>query len=200
MDTIKKAIDRHKYVAAFLFAIIALVLVMGLAGCSTAVVEPDPAASAATVDEVVAETEEQTPPPVNEFVKQFGEVVSYEDGISISVALVGPFTPSNLEYFPLGEGETAVLFKVVLTNNSEAVFEPGAVPNATSGGKTATYISDVGNPEYGDIGLFPVTSLLPGQTLEWYAAFGVADPADITFEIGPGPFDYQSAIFTNVPF
>lgn len=197
MSTIKNFVNNHNYIAALLFVIIGFSLMIALAACGSK--EPaaaDPNASAATVEEPA----EQTPPAVNEFIKQFGDVITYEDGVSISVSVPTPFTPSNLDYMPLAEGETPVVFKVVLTNNSTDVLEPGAIAQANSGGKPATYIADVGNPEYGDLGLFPTTSVLPGQTLEWFTAFGVADVNDITLEITPAPFEYDNAIFTNIAF
>lgn len=197
MATIKKAIARHNYIAAFLFLIIGAMLMILLSACgSNEAVAADPKASSATVDE--EPTEEQAPPAVDNFIKPFGEVVTYEDGVSISVSAPTPFTPTNLDMFPLAEGETAVVVKVVLTNNSEKPLEPGAIAQANSGGKPATYLSNAGNPEYGDIGLFPTTTILPGQTLEWFVGFGVADVNDITVEIAPAPFDYDNAIFTNI--
>lgn len=198
MVNIKKAINRHNYIAVFLFLVLSLALMTVLSACgSTEAVASDPKASAASVDEPATE---ETPPAVNDFVKQFGDVVTYKDGVSISVSAPTPFTPSNLDYFPLAEGETAVVFKVVLTNNSTEPLEPGAIAQANSGGKPATYLADAGNPEYGDIGLFPTTTVLPGQTLEWYTGFGVADVNDITLEIAPAPIEYDNAIFTNVAF
>lgn len=199
MVNIKKAINRHNYLAAFLFLILGFALMIALSACgSNSAVASDPQASSAAVEEEpVAEV---TPPAVNDFIKQFGDVVTYDDGVSISVGLIGPFTPSNLDYFPLAGGETAVVFKVVLTNNSTEPLEPGAIAQANSGGKPATYLADAGNTEYPNLGLFPTTSILPGQTLEWFTAFGVADVANITLEIAPAPFDYDNAIFTNTPF
>lgn len=198
MSTIKNFVNNHNYIAALLFMILGLSLMIALTACGgTSTTSADPGAKAATSEEETV-VEEPSPPAVNNFLKQFGEVVSYDDGVSISVALVGPFSPG--EYAIYGEGETPVVFKIVLTNNSTEVLEPGTIAQANSGGKPATYIADVGNPEYGDLGLFPTTSILPGQTLEWFTAFGVADVNDITLEITPAPFEYDNAIFTNIPF
>lgn len=203
MATIKKAIYRQNYFAALFIVFIALALMVALTGCGgPSAVAADPKASNAAVEDEPAEVEpvEEPAPPVNNLIKQFGEVVTYDDNVSISVSAPTPFTPTNLDYFPLGEGETAVVFKVVLTNNSTEPLEPGALAQANSGGKPATYITDVGNPEYPDLGLFPTTTILPGQTLEWFTAFGVTNVEDITLEISPTSFVYDSAIFTNVAF
>lgn len=192
MATIKK-----QYIAAL---VAGLALTATLTACGTPAVTADPAAKPAT-SEAPAVVEEEAPasdPATSDYIKPFGEVVSYQDGVSISVALVGPFAISNTG-IPVGEGETPMAFKVVLTNNSDKPLEPGAMPEANSGGKPATYIADVGNPQYNNIGLFPTATVLPGQTLEWYTGFGVADPEDITLEIAPTVFDYDMAIFTTAP-
>lgn len=198
MVTIKKAINRHNYLAAFLFVILGLALMIVLSACGSAdAVASDPQASSASVEE--EPVEEPTPPAVNELIKQFGDTVTYDDGVSISVALVGAFTPGEYAQGVV-EGQQPTVFKIVLTNNSDKPLDHTAIPSANSGGQPAEYIADVGNPEYGDLGMFPTTSILPGQTLEWYAAFSIADPADVTLEISPTSFDYDSAIFTNVAF
>lgn len=167
-----------------------------LTGCSVAAEStPDPAASAASTP-----TEDSAEPAaeetVNPLIKPFGEIVTYEDGVSISVSPGASFTPG--EYAQGAESGTPLVFKVIITNNSDVTVEPAAIPSATSGGQPATYIADVANPEYGDLGMFPTTTLLPGQTIEWYTAFAVADPADVTYQISPTSFDYDSAIFTTV--
>lgn len=189
MATIKK-----QYIAAL---IAGLALTASLTACSTPATSADPGAKPAT-SEAPASVEEEPAPEVDDLIKPFGEVVTYQDGVSISVALVGAFTPT--EYAIVGAAdETPTVFKVVITNNSDKPLEPGAIAQANSGGKPATYIADAGNPEYGDLGMFPTTTILPGQTLEWYSAFGVVDPADVTLEIAPAPIEYDNAIFTNIP-
>ena len=185
MVTIKK-----QYIAAL---IAGLALTASLTACtSVSATSVDPDAKAATSEEAPAVEEE---PAANPLIKPFGEVVSYEDGVSISVALIGEFTPT--QYAIYNEGETPLVFKVLITNNSEEPLEPAAVAEATSGGKPAGFIADAGNPEYGDLGLFPTSVILPGQTLEWYTAFGVTDPADVTMQLSPTLFDHEAAIFTT---
>mgnify|MGYP001618587850 CR=1 FL=1 len=184
MATIKK-----QYIASLLAAV---ALTATLTACSTPATSADSNAKPAT-SEAPAAVEEA--PAENNLIKPFGEVVSYEDGVSISVALVGQFTPSETAI--VTEGEIPLVFKIVLTNNSDKPLEPGVIPQANSGGKPATYIADVGNAEYGDLGMFPTAAILPGQTLEWYTAFGVADAADVTMQLSPTSFTYDDAIFTT---
>ena len=181
---------KKQYIAALLAG---FALTATLTACSTPATSVDPDAKPATSEQAPAAVEEA--PAENELIKSFGEVVSYEDGVSISVALVGEFTPS--EFAIVNEGEIPLVFKVVLTNNSDKPLEPGVIPQANSGGKPATYIADVGNPEYGDLGMFPTAAILPGQTLEWFTAFGVADASDVTMQLSPMPIDYDDAIFTT---
>ena len=188
MATIKK-----QYIASLLAAV---ALIATLTACSTpAATTSDPAAKPAT-SEAPAAVEEAPASVENPLIKNFGEIVSYQDGVSISVALVGPFTPTNLAIVGPAT-ETPTVFKIVLTNNSDKPLEPGVLPQANSGGTPATYIADVGNPEYGDLGMTPTTSILPGQTLEWYTAFGITDLNDVTMQLTPAPFEYDDAIFTT---
>lgn len=167
-----------------------------LAGCSTSAgAQPDPAASAAAAP-VEATTEPAAEAPSNPMIQPFGGVVTYEDGVSISVSPGVQFTPG--EYAIGADTGVPTIFKVVITNNSAEPLEPTAFPSVSSAGQQASYIADTGNAEYGDIGMFPTTTVLPGQTIEWFSGFAVADPADITFEVSPTSFLYDSAIFTTL--
>jgi len=161
-----------------------------------AVAKSDPAASAAPMP--TAEEPEASEPEASPLIKSFGEVVTYEDGVSISVSMVGEFTPT-----PYAAGVTAgkipTVFLIVVTNNSKQAIKPYTFALANSGGMPAEGISDIGNEEYGELGFDPTGTILPGQTLQWYTAFSLADPLDVTMEISPG-FEYEDAIFTNVDF
>lgn len=194
MVSIKNVHVRNTFLTALLFVFLAITLMAFLTGCGfSSAVKADPNASAASVDP-------QAPPETNNLVKKFGEVVTYDDGMSISVSEPSEFTPSNLDYMPASEGDTSVVFKVVLTNNSSEILDPTLFPDASSGGKPAIMIADVGNSDYPNLGMAPTTSVLPGQTIEFYSAFNIADPSNITFEVTPDSFKYDYAIFTNVPF
>lgn len=195
MDIIKNLIDRRFLVLAF----IAVLLMVVLSACSTsAVTAPDPNASAAVVDDSSADSStESTPPPVNNLIKNFGEVVTYDSGLSISLSEPIPFTPG--EYAAgVVEGQTPLVFKVVLTNNTSDAIDPYTFVSVSSAGAESSTISDVQNPEYGDIGLPPTTKVLPGQTVEWYVGFSVADPSTITADVQTA-LELESAVFTNIP-
>jgi hypothetical protein len=173
-------------------------LIFFITGCATpGAASPDPDASSAAVVDIPEET--ATPEPTKDSrVKAFNEIATYADGVSISVSAPAEFTPSELAYPQLAEGESGVVFKLVLTNNSSDILEPATVVNVTSGGKLASYISDVDSADYPDLGAFPMASVLPGQTIEWYLAYGVVDPANITLDAAPVTFMYDNMIFTNV--
>jgi len=175
--------------------------ILGLSGCGDKeVVAPDPKASAATAVEPAPETVVTTPPPANDLVKQFGDVVTYDDGISISLGAPTAYTPG--EYAQgLVEGQQPTIFKVVLTNNSAELIEPYLFVTVSSAGAESSVIGDIMHPDYGDVGMAPMTSVLPGKTIEWYVAYSVADPADITADVTlTNDLGYEPAIFTNVPF
>jgi hypothetical protein len=177
--------------AATAIALLFLMLVLVLTGCTPAASKADPQASAAVVEEPA-----QTPPPVD-LKPQFGEVFTYDNGVSISVSQPVPFTPTEWSSASTATGgEQWLYFKIVLTNNSGADIDPYTYESVSSGGKEAVSVFDMGN-ELGAIGETPTTSVQNGQTVEWLVGYGVVDPASITFDIQPG-FEYEKTTFTNI--
>lgn len=200
MGTIKNFVNHHNFISAFIFVVLGLALMMALSACGTSAAStPDPEASVAVVEEPTEEpTAEVTPPPVDNLIKQFGEVVTYEDGLSVSLSPPTPFTPGEYAQGVL-DGQVPMVFKVVLTNGTGVAMDPYTFVTVSSGGAESSLIGDVQHPDYGDIGLSPTTQVLPGQTVEWYVGFSIADATNITAEVSTG-FAYESAIFTNIPF
>lgn len=193
MATIKNFVNRHNYIAALLFVIIGLSLMIALTACgSKQAVSADPQASAATVEEPAPEA----PPAVNEFIKQFGEIVTFEDGLSISMSAPVDFTPTDLAAGV--DQANNVMFSITVTNNTGEPLEPMFDSSGASGGVPASKIFDIDNP-VGGVFFAPTTTILPGQTLTWNEAYSVADPTNITIDFFVG-FDYEKAIFTNVAF
>jgi len=179
-------------------ALIALVGALVLSGCvpvsagNTAEDKPKPSV-AAPVDELT--TPSQTP-EADDMLRGFGEAITWVNDVSISVSHPTPFQPS--EYAAgVVDGYAAVVFTIVLTNNSGEVYDPMVYNRVSSGGAEASSIFDTSNP-VGEIAGSPHTAVLPGQTVQWLEAYSVADPAAITFETSPG-FEYLDAIFTNIP-
>lgn len=200
MNIIKNFVNSHHYLSAFFFVVIGLALMISLSACGTpAASTPDPEASAAVVEEPSEEpTAEVTPPPVNNFIKAFGEVITYEDGLSISLSQPVPYLPGEYAYGAL-DGQTPMVFKVILTNGTTEAIDPYTFITVSSAGAEASSIGDIEHPEYGDIGLPPSTSVLPNNTVEWYVAYSIADAASITADVQTG-FTYDTAIFTNIQF
>ncbi len=182
-----------------LIVIITLIVLVGFVlffatGCSTKQAEEtNPQASQA------AEPPSQTPPPANEFLKQFGDTITWEDGVSVSVSTPAEYIPTEYAAGTV-EGQPNVAFEIVLTNNTDEPLDPGTWTTASSGGVEASQIFDTGEgAPLGELAMGPSTTLLPGQTVKWYVAYSVADPAEITLEVYPS-LTYESGIFTNVPF
>lgn len=164
-----------------------------LAGCSVPVsAKPDPQVSSASIEVEEAPSQSEESP----LVVAFGEVVTYSDGVSISVSPGIEYTPSRSSAGSV-DGQASLLFKIVITNNSEESLDPMAFSSATSGGKQASSISDLANEKYGEIGMEPMTTILPGQTIEWFKAYSVTDVSDITLQVSPESFAYDDAIFTT---
>lgn len=173
-----------------IFALVVIAIMV--AGCSTpAAPSADPKASQAAAPAPVEETEE--PEVVVSGNYSFGDVVTFEDNLSLSVSAPAPYTPS--EYAAgVVEGQQVLLFEFVLTNNTGENFDPTLVyATASSGGVEAGSVFDTGE----GIDFNPTTAILPGQTVKWKQAWSVADPAAITMEISVG-FEYDDIIFTNI--
>lgn len=169
-----------------------MLLITFIAGCATQPASaPDPEASAAVVEATVE------PPLPDLTIVQFGEVFTYEDGVSVSVSSPTPFVPTEWSSASASPADTQwFYFKIVLTNNSGAAIDPMTYETVSSGGKESPSVFDMGN-ELGAIGEFPSTSVQSGQTVEWLVGYGLADPAAITFDIQPG-FQYEETTFTNI--
>lgn len=183
----KKHSDLRRIGIALLIIALVFVALFAFTGCATtsAVAEPDPAASSATTP---SEEPKQEPPAL----PVFGETNTYSDGLSISVSAPADYQPSDVSSGAV-DGQASVVFEFVLTNGSTENFDPTLViATASSAGTEASGIFDVGN----DIGFPPSTVVLPGATIKWQQAFSVANPADITMEVTVG-FTHDPTIFVS---
>lgn len=189
---VRTTLKNHPYLAALVW-IFAILLVMMLAtGCTTKASSPSVDAPAA---KPVAETPEAVEEPaVDPMLVSFGEVFTWEDGVSMSVSAPTPFTPTEYAAGAV-PGNTNLVFSVNVTNGSDTTYSPSIWETVSSGGAEASMISDIDNP-IGEISWGPTTAMLPGDTVTWLVAYSVADPAAILFETSPG-FAYEYALFTN---
>lgn len=170
------------------------VAALGLTGCGGVQTTEKPAPEASVAAPVVEETPE--PPVENPLIQPLGGVVTYTDGVSISVSTPADFVPT--EYAAGADQAHQVVFTLVLTNGSTAPLDPYAYPTVSSGGAEATQIIDMDNP-VGEVNFGPDTVVLPGQTVQWLQAYSIADPTKITVGVAPG-LEYEDAIFTNIAF
>lgn len=192
MFTIKNVFSRSNPLKVLLALTIVFLMALFFVGCGvkSAAPQTDP-------DAVVAEAPaEQTPPPIDNLIKQFGDVVTYEDGLSVSVSDPSDFAPT--EYAAGNDQTYNIVLGFTVTNGTNEVIDPFFGVSVSSGGVEASQIFDMDNPA-GDINFSPDTSVLPGQTVSWNLAFSISDPEAITVDFSPG-FEWESAVFTNIPF
>lgn len=174
--------------------LVALALAVGLAGCVPIANVSQPEAEATkpapsdtiTPPSFAPEPEPEVKPSDN---LAFGEAATYEDGLSISVSSPAPYTPD--QYAAGADFATSLSFTITITNGTGENLDAFAYTTITSGGQAGSQVFD-GNTTY------PSGVILPGQTLSWVENWSVADPNSIVLSIQPG-FDYDEAIFTNVP-
>lgn len=168
---------------------IAIVLaVLTLTGCTPVVATSSPDGPAIAGESFAETPTEQPTQPPN--TAAFGNAVTYEDGLAISVSIPTPFVPS--EYAVGVTFPSSVLFNITVTNGTNTNFDPFLYATASAGGQEAAQIYDTA------VGLAPTTVLLPTQTVTYQIAFSVAETQGIVVQIVPG-LDYRDAIFTDGP-
>ncbi|GAA1814393.1 DUF2510 domain-containing protein [Agromyces neolithicus] len=146
------------------------------------------------------EPEQPVPPgaPV-EGELAFGETMTWDDGVALTVSAPEPYTPSE---FALGATNASnVVFTLTLTNNSSADLQPLPLPAVSSGDQEVSQIFDIGSDVIGtgdDVGFPPAATIEPGESVTWRAAWSLDDPSSLTMQVAPS-FLYPSATFTNAP-
>lgn len=156
---------------------------LALTGCAVHTTSSDPGAVVATA---------KPSSPALSYIKAFGDVVTWEDGLSLSVSTATPYTPSD-SAAGLVSGQTNLQFTLVLTNHTKDVVKPFGFDDLTSGGTAASSIFDIA----GNIGQGPDGSvILPGQSFKWIEGFSVADPKSLTLSYTPD-LDHKEVIFTT---
>lgn len=158
-------------------------------------------------DEIERELEEEfgTPVPTEEATDapedgamgglEFGDTMTWDDGVTMSVAEPEPFTPSDLS---AGADQAVnLVFTLTITNDSSENLQPVVISTLSSDGTEATRIFDIG-ADGGQVGIPPTTAILPGESITWREAWSVADEASLTMQTAPS-FQYEPAVFTNVP-
>ena len=137
-----------------------------------------------TLDEPTADTS------ADDMIVDLGQSFSWEDGTTATIEAPQPFQKS--EWAAGGEGyDHTVSFKVTVTNGSDVPLDASFTsPTVTSGEREGDEIFD------DEVGGGPTSSILPGRTVTFTAAYGVDDPADIVAEFAP-TWDHQAAYWTT---
>jgi hypothetical protein len=132
-----------------------------------------------------------TPKPTTPSSYTFGETVTWEKGVEVTVSAPAAYKPSK--YVTVPSGTSPIVLTITLKNGGTEAFDPGLVyTTASSGSSEAESIFDSAAGLTGG----PSTKVLPGKTVTWKEGFAVLNPADVTVEITPG-MSYDSAIFTS---
>ena len=130
---------------------------------------------------------------------RFGETMTWDDGVALTVSAPEPYTPSD---FAVGATRaSSVVFTFTITNNSTQDLQPLPLPTLSSGDQEVSQIFDIGSDLFGtgdDVGFPPAETIEPGASVSWRAAWSVDDPSSLTMEVAPN-FLYPSATFTNAP-
>ena len=137
-----------------------------------------------------AEAEDDSAETTTENVA-FGETVTYDDGLAVTVSAPETFTPG--EYAAGADQAANVVFTITITNGTDKNFDPTlAYPSVASSGVEASsvYDSDQSLDQ-------PSTAVPAGQSVTWRSAFSVADPAQLILELSPGPFEYDSIVYQS---
>lgn len=152
--------------------------------------EPAAEASASESEAPAEESEAPAEEPAGPAVATWGEAFTYEDGLVVTLSQPTGYTPS--ETAAGTDGFTSfVRVDVTITNGTSDVYEPTLfLLDGTSGGVAMSQVFDIAQ----GMTLAPTAAVLPGQSITFAAAFGVADPADLTFDVMPG-FEYDSVYF-----
>lgn len=126
-------------------------------------------------------------------VLQFGDTAEFEDGLRLTVS------EPRTDYVPseyasrLDESLTDyVAFTVTIENGTSEPFEPLFYAEGNSGGKAVDQIFDSEQ----NIGSAPSGRILPGESVTFDVAFGVADPASVTLDVS-ADFDHDAVLYSN---
>ncbi|PWC05241.1 DUF2510 domain-containing protein [Agromyces badenianii] len=129
----------------------------------------------------------------------FGETMTWDDGVALTVSVPEPYTPSD---FAVGATQASnVVFTLTITNNSTADLQPLPLPTVSSGDQSVSQIFDIGSDVFAsgdDVGFPPTATIEPGGSVSWRAAWSVDDAGSLTLQVAPSLL-HPATTFTNVP-
>jgi hypothetical protein len=126
-------------------------------------------------------------------VAKLGQIISYSDGLTVSVAAPARHLVSSSAAPTQFRQTKALLVTTTVTNTGQTpiTFSPGSGPTVTYNGQQAPNVFD------SDFSSSSDTAVLPGKSFTYRNLYGVADPAgdlqvQVTREYGSSP-----AVFTG---
>lgn len=129
----------------------------------------------------------------------FGETMTWDDGVALTVSAPEPYTPSD---FAVGATRAShVVVTLTITNDSTEDLQPLPLPSLSSGDQEVSRIFDLGSDltsPADDVGIPPTATIEPGGSVSWRAAWSLDDPSSLTLQVAPS-FQYPKANFTNAP-
>ncbi|WP_448811210.1 DUF2510 domain-containing protein [Agromyces bauzanensis] len=129
----------------------------------------------------------------------FGETMTWDDGVALTVSAPEPYTPSE---FAVGATQANhIVFTLTITNNSSEDLQPLPLPTLSAGDQEVSQVIDLGGDLLDpgdDVGIPPTATVEPGGSVSWRVAWSVDDPSALTLQVAPN-FAYPSATFTNGP-
>jgi hypothetical protein len=178
-------------VSALALVISVIVTIVTIVAAASAIDQINESLESTSVSQApTAEAEDDAAETTTENVA-FGETVTYDDGIAVTVSAPEPFTPS--EYAAGADQAANVVLTITIQNGTDANFDPAlAYPTVASNGVEGSSVFDSD-----DTLNSPSTAVPAGQSVSWRAAFSVADPAQLILEISPGPFEYDSIVYQS---
>jgi hypothetical protein len=160
-----------------------------LTGCGeeSTVTEDPSVGSNAKETEAEPEPEKTTEAPKEN--PKFGETVTYENGLQITVSKPKEFKPTDTAAVT-EDAAKFLSFDVLVVNNTGKNFDPSMIYMSLQSGDTEG--EEVFDSEGGYEGT-PSTKLLDGRQAKYKVGFGVADPNDLN----TGDFEQEATLYTN---
>ena len=180
--------------------VVSVLALVALTGCSTEV------RGSASPGEVVAPPTDPAPTdpapedPADDGTEDagsdtavFGDTLSYDNGLEVTVSAPQPYTPSESAYVDGPAPAAFVAFDVTVVNGTGEDYDPIELFLTLQSGSTEeAQVFDTANGLDGT----PYQTLLPGRSVAFTVGFGASDPADLVMEVTPG-FDYEPVVYTS---
>jgi hypothetical protein len=123
----------------------------------------------------------------------FGDTLSYDNGLEVTVSAPQPYTPSESAYIDGPTPAAFVAFDVTVVNGTGEDYDPIELFLTLQSGTTEeAQVFDTANGLDGT----PYQTLLAGRSVAFTVGFGATDPADLVMEVTPG-FDYEPVVYTS---